>query len=168
MALTVEQLSGMLTEALETGEKVNGLMAEKIMDLLDREASKRQFSPGLPSAEAHYTGKPIPPIRILDLRKFALAQAVKSGYVADPSMMLGFLTQPFLDPVVDLLRACYQVFLAQDMADHVAVFDRATDMRDAFGSVLKAMDELGMDRPGGDAESWMVKKQDDDKRKDGA
>ena len=134
--------------------------AEEIKAIFDRKMREHGIHPdplGLPSVDV-----------LLDLRKFALSESVKSGYVADPPMMLGFLTQPFLDPIVDLLRACYQVFLAQDMGDHVAVFDRATDMRDAFGSVLKVMDELGINRPGGDAESWMVKKQGDDGQKGGA
>lgn len=59
----------------------------------------------------------------------------------------GESTPTLQTPLARLLQSCYTVFQAQDMKDHVAVFDRVTDMRDAFGGVLAAMDELGIPRP---------------------
>lgn len=68
-----------------------------------------------------------------------------------PSRILAFIngesTTTLQTPLAQLLQSCYAVFMAQDMGDHVAVFDRVTDMRDAFGGVLAAMDELGIPRP---------------------
>jgi len=68
-----------------------------------------------------------------------------------PSQILAFIngesTTTLTAPLTRLLSTCYTVFKAQDMKDHVAVFDRVTDMRDAFGGVLAAMDELGIPRP---------------------
>jgi len=70
---------------------------------------------------------------------------------SNPDQILAFIngesTTTLQTPLVRLLQACYNTFLAQDMSDHVAVFDRVTDMRDAFGGVLTAMDELGIPRP---------------------
>ena len=108
-----------------------------------------QSSPRLASAD-----RP-PTTPIIDLRMFALAQAVKSGYTADPSDMLAFLTQSFLTPLHTLLQSCFEAFLTQDMGDHIALFDRVTTMRDAFGGVLAAMDEMGLERPG-----WNVERKD--------
>jgi len=65
-----------------------------------------------------------------------------------PSQVLAFIngetTTTLILPLTRLLQSCYNVFLA---TDHMAVFDRVTDMRDAYGGVLKAMDLLGIDRP---------------------
>jgi len=70
---------------------------------------------------------------------------------SSPSQILAFIngesTTTLQTPLTRLLQSCYTVFQAQDMGDHVAVFDRVTDMRDAFGGVLAAMDELGIPRP---------------------
>jgi len=70
---------------------------------------------------------------------------------SSPSQVLAFIngesTTTLQTPLARLLQSCYNVFMAQDMKDHVAVFDRVTDMRDAFGGVLAAMDELGIPRP---------------------
>lgn len=68
-----------------------------------------------------------------------------------PEQILAFIngesTTTLQTPLTRLLQACYNTFLAQDMKDHVAVFDRVTDMRDAYGGVLQAMDELRIERP---------------------
>jgi len=79
------------------------------------------------------------------------AVELATGRRSTPSQILAFIngesTATLTTPLTRLLQSCYTVFKAQDMKDHVAVFDRVTDMRDAYGAVLMAMDELGIPRP---------------------
>jgi len=95
---------------------------------------------GLPSVDRQKADR----IRALEL-------GIPNGGVEYASKILAFIngetTTTLQAPLTRLLQACYNTFLAQDMADHVAVFDRVTDMRDAYGGVLAAMDELGIPRP---------------------
>lgn len=62
------------------------------------------------------------------------------------AFITGENTQTLLEPLQKLLGACQATFVAQDLKDHVAVFDRVTDLRDAFGGVLTAMDRLRVPR----------------------
>jgi len=102
-------------------------------------------SPGLPSVDGQ-AGK-ADRIRAVEL-------AVSSGpaqLTHRSNQILAFIngesTTTLQAPLARLLQSCYTVFMAQDTKDHVAVFDRVTDMRDAYGGVLAAMDELGILRP---------------------
>lgn len=100
-------------------------------------------SPGLPSVDRQSDDGKWDRIRALEL--------TTGTHRLTPSEALAFIngetTTTLILPLTQLLQSCYNVFLAQDMTDHVAVFDRVTDMRDAYGGVLQAMDELGIPRP---------------------
>jgi len=97
-------------------------------------------SPGLPSVDGQAAkADRIRALELSDVRRGTAAQVL--------AFINGESTTTLQAPLAQLLQSCYTVFQAQDMKDHVAVFDRVTDMRDAFGGVLAAMDELGIPRP---------------------
>jgi len=111
---------------------------------------------GLPSVDRQASDRqPSDPQKEDRIRAVALAVASSPAHLNYRSnQILAFIngesTTTLQAPLTRLLQACYNVFMAQDMSDHVAVFDRVTDMRDAFGGVLTAMDELGIPRPKGE------------------
>jgi len=107
---------------------------------------------GLPSVDGQAGNPRVGDPQLNDQAKADRIRALElgSGDVSRAALILAFIqgesTPTLLTPLHALLTACYEVFLAQDMKDHVAVFDKVTDMRDAYGGVLRAMDELGIHR----------------------
>jgi len=107
---------------------------------------------GLPSVDGQAGNPRVGDPQLNDQAKADRIRALElgSGNVSRAALILAFIqgesTPTLLTPLHALLTACYEVFLAQDMKDHVVVFDKVTDMRDAYGGVLRAMDELGIHR----------------------
>jgi len=117
---------------------------EQVLGWVAMEARRAGVSPWLPSVDRQSSpSQKVDRIRALEL--------TATTHRLTPSRVLAFIngesTTTLQAPLARLLQSCYTVFQAQDMGDHVAVFDRVTDMRDAFGGVLAAMDELGIPRP---------------------
>lgn len=119
---------------------------DQVIAWIEEQATKA----GLPPGGATVSGSAI--AKADRIRAVELAMSSGPAQLAGRSnQILSFIngetTTTLQTPLTRLLQACYNTFLAQDMADHVAVFDRVTDMRDAYGGVLAAMDKLGIPRP---------------------
>jgi len=116
---------------------------DQMAEWMKEQVEKAGVLPVLPSVDRQSSVAKEDRIRALEL--------TCATHRFSPSEVLAFIngesTTTLQTPLVRLLQACYHVFMAQDMKDHVAVFDRVTDMRDAYGGVLAAMDELGIPRP---------------------
>ena len=117
---------------------------DQVAEWLKEEVAKAKLLPDLPSVDGQ-----------VDTTDSAKADRIRAlelggGNVPRAASILSFIqgesTPTLIIPLHTLLAACYSTFLAQDIKDHVAVFDRVTTMRDAYGGVLRAMDELGIHR----------------------
>jgi len=122
----------------------NGWTNDQVIEWMKEQVEKAFPLPGLPSVDRQSSSSQ----KGDRVRALELTTATNR---LTPSQALAFIngesTTTLQTPLAHLLKTCYCVFVAQDMSDHVAVFDRVTDMRDAYGGVLAAMDELGIPRP---------------------
>jgi len=111
---------------------------DQVNEWMKGEVAKAKMSPRLLSVDRQSDDGKWDRIRALEL--------TTGTHRLTPSQVLAFINGETTTtlPLTRLLQSCYNVFLA---TDHMAVFDRVTDMRDAYGGVLKAMDLLGIDRP---------------------